>query len=774
MSRSSFRRRSFRVGLVLGFIAPVVAALPASASAALPRTYDVTRIDNPTPALNDRFGDGIVNVGDSNADGEDDFLVGIDEHGTIAGELHLFSGATGGLIRTIPAPDPDAGGSGDNPDAFGTFVGKIADIGSCPGFTGPPGSDCDAAHTSPDVTQAQIDTGDGVPDHLASAVGVDVDADGDDMGRAYVLDGATGAVLKRIQMPPGDRAEQAQNFPTASQGAAFGRTILNPSGRYPCEGFGGIGGCNPPAPTPPLPTGVVIGDLDGAGKPDIGVGASDFTDKAGGTGDLAAENPLCTATCFQTGRYYVYRGEDLAGLAPNVPLENPYFKLKNLFTSDDLATQNSRFHREAMGYSVAPVGDLGACKNTTPIAPTDSPSDYLCLNTPNNTTTPDGRPELIVSVHRADANGLGDVGLALAIDGRTGRVLDIYNHPEPQQSAIFGFSNYNQPAIGDVGSSTAPDVYQAAMVQDVDRFAQGQGYVLTGAFTSGGANHYRISTLDDPTPSKIGNFGTSSAGVGNVDGDSRNEILVGAYGPHAPQVIDDVISDVHIFDPLHDTALQTIPDPDQQPGSGFGRALAPLGDLNNDGFLDLVVGAAGFGGGTCSPCPPGGLEPAQGRVYLFTSNNSEPPPPPPPPPTATSCQGKLATIEIADGAGLTLGTAGSDVIVGTAGVDEIRAGAGDDVVCALGGNDTVKGGGGKDRLNGGGGKDRLNGGGGKDRLNGAGGKDRLNGAGGKDRLRGGGGDDRLKGGAGSDQLVGGGGTDRCSGGTGRDTERGCE
>jgi hypothetical protein len=615
-----------RIAPLAGIVVLAVFIHAAAAWGALPRTYDVTRIDNPTPAINDRFGDGLVNVGDSNGDGEDDFLVGIDEHGQTPGELHLFSGETGNLIRTIPPPDPDAGGPGDNPDAFGTFVGKIADIGECPGFIGNPRQDCNAANTEPDATQADIDSGDGVPDHLASAIGVDVDANGDDMGMIYVLDGDTGAILKRIVMPLGDRAEQMQNSPTASQGPAFGRTVISPSGQPPCDGFGGIGNCAYAASS-----NVARGDLDGGGKPDIGVGASDFTDKTGGTSDSAAENPNCTTTCFQTGRYYVYQGEDLVGLAPNAPLSDPYYKIKNLFTQNDDPNQNSRFHREAMGYSVAAVGDLGRCNNTTPVAATDAPGSYLCLNAPNNTAVTelmgaggDGKPEFILSNHRYDNNGLGDVGMALAIDGPTGRVVDIYNHPEPQQSAIFAFSNYNQPPIGDIGSSTAPDLYQAAMIQDVSLFAQGQGYVLSGDFRSGGANHYRISTLDDPTPFKIGNFGTSSAGVGNVAGDSRNEIMIGAYGPHAPQVIDDVISDVHIYDPLHDQVLQTIPDPDQNPGGGFGRGLAPLGDLNDDGFLDFVVGAGGFGGGSCSPCSSTTPGAAQGRVYLFKSNNTPP------------------------------------------------------------------------------------------------------------------------------------------------------
>jgi hypothetical protein len=647
-------RRSGLAGLAIaaGLVA-VLAAGPAQAD--LPRTYQVQRIENPTPAANERFGDGLVNGGDVNGDGEDDLLVGIDEHATISGEVFVFSGADGSLIRRIPAPDPDAGQADtnpsetvtnpDNPDAFGTFVGKMADIGSCPGFTGDPGDDCTATPVAIDATL------DGRPEHLASAVGVDIDqAAGDDMGMVYVLDGATGAVLKRILMPEDDRDEQAENSPNASQGPAFGRTVLSPSGQPPCEGFGGsrfdIAGVDQNRCAYLPGSAVARGDVDGGGKPDIGVGASDFTDGTAGAdaGDPAA-NPNCTSTnCFQTGRYFVYRGEDLAGLSPATPLETTLYTIENPAVQNDLATINSRFHREAMGYSVAPVGDLGRClpppplppdSPPDPIDPLDDPDSYYCMNAAN-TTIPDGKPEIVVSSHRVDANGLGDVGMAFVIDGATGRILDVLNHPQPQQTSIFAFSNYNQPALGDAGSNVTPDIYQGAMIHDVQFRAQGRGWVLNGDFRFGGANHYEIAQLDDPTPNKIGNFGTSSAGVGNVAGDSRKELAIGAYGPHAPQIVEDVISDVHIFSPLTEEVLQTISDPDQQPGAGFGRALAPMGDLNNDGFLDFAVGSGGFDPGqvvTCSPCT-GGPNPGQGRIYLLRSDNSPAPPAPTPTPGA--------------------------------------------------------------------------------------------------------------------------------------------
>jgi len=624
--KSDLRSSRVLVAVVLGL---GVGAAPASAD--LPRTYRAVLIENPAPSPGDRFGDGLVNAGDVNGDGKDDLLVGIDEHATVEGEAFLFSGADGSLIRRIPPPDPDVVnasvmGNPDNPAAFGTQVGKIADIGSCPGFAGQPGQDCAASAAAIDAAL------DGVPDQVVSAIGVDVnDAAGDDMGMAYVIDGASGAVLKRLRMPPGDRAEQAANSPGASQGPGFGRTIISPSGQPPCAGFGGLAAKAPGSATPCAYNPAMFvarGDMDGGARPDIGIGASDFTDAGGGAG--ASDNPVCTTTCFQTGRYYVFRGEDLAGLAPSQPLEDSYYTIKNPMAQNDTADINSRFHREALGYSVAPVGDLGACNNAAPIADVADPATYFCLNGAN-TVTPDGRPDFILSAHRTDWNGMGDVGVAFAVDGATGRIMDISRPTEPQQSAIFAFSNYNTPAVGDLGSSAAPDVYLSAMVQDVQHRAQGRGWVLTGDFRSGGANHYEIAVLDDPTPHQIGNFGTSSAGLGDIVGDFHNELAVGAYGPHAPQVVDDVPSDVHIFSPPREDVVQTIADPAAQAGSGFGRALAPMGDLNGDGFLDLAVGSGGYDAGApqnCSPCPPS--TPAQGRIYLMLSDNSPAPPAPGP------------------------------------------------------------------------------------------------------------------------------------------------
>ncbi len=67
--------------------------------------------------------------------------------------------------------------------------------------------------------------------------------------------------------------------------------------------------------------------------------------------------------------------------------------------------------------------------------------------------------------------------------------------------------------------------------------------------------------------------------------------------------------------------------PDEQGGENFSTSLAPLGDLNDDGFQDFAAGAGFYdltsSSGACSSAPCNNA----GRVYIFTSDNSAPPPP---------------------------------------------------------------------------------------------------------------------------------------------------
>jgi hypothetical protein len=593
-----------------------------AASAELPRGYDTQRVDSPSPRPSGNFGFLFINGGDLDADGFDDLLMTQntsllnDGNGALDGDIHVTSSEDGSLVRTIPAPEPEPAATGSNRrPAFGTYVSKMPDIGSCPG--GEAGEIC---------TAGTVGAPDDVPEIVASAPFVDVPTPmstdgGQDIGRVYVLDGATGAVLKRIDMPEADRIDQDTEterlgpLPRSAVRPVFGRTVLVPAGQSPCEGNAGVGPCST------MPEAVRIGDLDGGGEPDIIVGASFFKDDETSNPGACSTPGGAATECARSGRVYMYRGEEIVGTDPAAILEDPAWNIANPVAQPDPEPTAVITELELFGHSVAPVGDVGGCTGTRAPGETCPVAEI--------TGTPDGRPEILVSAFRVDYP-LGnpspdqfDIGVNLLLDGRTGAVLQTYFHPEPQAGSIFGFTLVNQPAVGDMGSTAVPDIFLPAAGQTVGFEGQGRGYLLNGGRTQS-PNTVSLQSFNDPTPQAGGGFGISSAGVGNVAGDPRNEMLVGEFASHNPPQNTEVISDVHIFDPITSRALQTISDPDQQRVSTFGASLAPIGDVNGDGFLDFAVGAGRH------DADPTLVD--TGRLYIFRSNDTNPPPPPPPPP----------------------------------------------------------------------------------------------------------------------------------------------
>ncbi|CAA9508007.1 MAG: hypothetical protein AVDCRST_MAG67-2552, partial [uncultured Solirubrobacteraceae bacterium] len=579
----------------------LLACWASTAAAALPRTYDVARIDSPVPAANGVFGRGMAGAGDLNSDGVDDLLMP-QQAGSPNGEGMVFviSGASGGLIARIDAPDP--GGAGARA-GFGSFwtskVGSRAvtqsDLGSCSGAAA--GALC---------PQNPIGPPDGIPEIVVGARGVD--ANGVDSGRVYIYDGATRALLKRIDMPPADAG--APN--ALLRGSGFGRTALNPAGMTACEQNFGVGIC------PAVARAVAIGDLDGGGRPDLVIGAPQLTESPATAqpGSHCAGRPPGTV-CEQAGRAYVYRGEDITASNPATILDGtaPGQTIRTIRNPDAQgdATTGVPADNEQLANTVTAVGDLGRCTDPA-ILPGQRCSRLL------STTLPDAVPDIVIPspgtdlpIDAPDA-GFANAGVAHLVDGATGAILYTYLHPERQSGATFGSQlSSHEPAVGDLGNTSAPDLYLPAPIQHTVAVGAGRGYVMNGNFKVGSGG-VLLSRLDDPTPAKMGNFGGGAAGVGDlVPGAAApaNELLVGVEGfTSSPG------NDVHVFNGATERVLQTISDPDGQSGSAFGGAIVPIGDINGDTFLDIAVAAENFSGST-------GV--AQGRVYILRSDNSPAP-----------------------------------------------------------------------------------------------------------------------------------------------------
>ena len=521
---------------------------------------------------------------------------------------------------------------------------------------------------------------------------------------------------------------------------------------------------------------VRIGDLDGGGKPDIVVTSRGFNETSdvirndgtvipgsAATGSnckanaprqaaptVAVPNPPVPAAtiCTGAGKVWTYRGEDIAGTSPQAILDTP---LRSIQNPDALSPPAGGEY----GGNVFKVGDLAGN---------------------------DGRPDFVVSYRGADLPikapdltwGL-NMGSADLFNGATGVRDRFLISPEPQQRSTFSGGFNAGRATGDLGATDTPDILLAAPFQNVRYADEGRFWIFNGDTTAGGGGEqsWNFGMLNDPEPYIGGNFGGSQTGIGDVvggPGAPANEVLVGGFRfDNFTEASQTTVPDVNIMNGTLDKNLMTIPHPEGKTGDGFGVGLTPMGDLNDDGFLDFAVSAY-FADG-----PFGG----QGRAWIFKSDNSPAPSPPPAAapvaqgPTTPASEGKA--LQPGRCANRTVGTSAAEMLKGTIAGDEMFGFAGDDTVMGYQGQDCLDGGAGIDTLKGGddndkvigrSGGDRIYGEDGRDELFGAAGNDRLYGDYGRDMIAGGAGDDLLQGGADADRLYGEGGKDRLVGGGG--------
>lgn len=192
-----------------------------------------------------------------------------------------------------------------------------------------------------------------------------------------------------------------------------------------------------------------------------------------------------------------------------------------------------------------------------------------------------------------------------------------------------------------VGSRSAPVNTSWGTTLDVngDGFAdvlvgassQAGGYLGAAYVYLGGAGGL------SPTPSSLtdlaggsGGFGFSVASAGDVNGDGFGDVIVGAPGEN-----EDLGAAYVYFGSLD--GLSTIPaaltDPAGSIDSGFGGSLASAGDVNGDGFSDVILGASrvayvypgGMGGPATTPSSltDPGDEPYDGFGFSVASAGGE-------------------------------------------------------------------------------------------------------------------------------------------------------
>ena len=150
---------------------------------------------------------------------------------------------------------------------------------------------------------------------------------------------------------------------------------------------------------------------------------------------------------------------------------------------------------------------------------------------------------------------------------------------------------------GDVDGDGAPDVIVGVPFYDTGAISAGAAFVFAGSPTgiaSGSPAIAKTELLSHQTDSF---FGKSVAGAGDVDGDGYADVIVGAPG-YMSGAIEAGAAFVFRGGPTGiadaDTTTAAAELGGDQENAYFGESVAGAGDVNGDGYADVIVGAKDY------------------------------------------------------------------------------------------------------------------------------------------------------------------------------------
>ncbi|MBK8553115.1 MAG: FG-GAP repeat protein [Ignavibacteria bacterium] len=200
-----------------------------------------------------------------------------------------------------------------------------------------------------------------------------------------------------------------------------------------------------------------------------------------------------------------------------------------------------------------------------------------------------------------DMNGDGFPDLIIGAWGHNSNTGKVYLYMESMTGSLFSDLKLNGEAVntafgisvssaGDVNNDGFNDVVVGASNYQINF---GKAYIYFG-----GVNMDNTADITLSEGSGTIGFGSSVSSAGDLNGDGYADVIVGAAGYNSSQGRAYIYFGGSFMNNVSDVTLTG-----EATGNLFGNSVSDAGDVNGDGYSDVIVGASSY--------------PSTGRAYIF-------------------------------------------------------------------------------------------------------------------------------------------------------------